>query len=80
MTTLTVDMDDRLAAQVEQQAGRYGLPVEEYVAAVLRAAQTPGGADRDVRAQELARGAYRQWNAAGRPEAGAMSMAEVFGR
>ncbi|MER5482658.1 hypothetical protein ABT024_05490 [Streptomyces sp. NPDC002812] len=80
MTVLTLSMDDGLAAEVEEQAVRYGLPVEEYVARVLRAAQTPGGADREVRAQELARGAFQQWNAAGRPEEGAMSMAEVFSR
>ncbi|WP_330335727.1 hypothetical protein OHS33_38765 (plasmid) [Streptomyces sp. NBC_00536] len=80
MTTLTLSMDDALAAEVEAEADRCGLPVDEYVAAVLRAAQTPGGGGREARAQELARGAFAHWNAAGRTEDGAMSMAEVFGR
>ncbi|KIF04139.1 hypothetical protein PL81_20195 [Streptomyces sp. RSD-27] len=73
-------MDDALAAEVEAEAGRCGLPVDKYVAAVLRAAQTPGGGGREARAQELAREAFAQWNAAGRTEGGALSMAEVFGR
>lgn len=80
MTELTVSVDDHLANRVAESARRYGLPVDEYVERVLRAAETPGAPDRDERARELARGAYRQWNEAGRPETGAMSMAEVFGR
>lgn len=79
MTELTVSVDDRLADQVADSARRYGLPVDEYVTRVLRAAEAPGAADREERAQELARGAFRQWDTAGRPEDGAMSMAEVFG-
>ncbi|PRH81195.1 hypothetical protein C6N75_00050 [Streptomyces solincola] len=80
MTELTVSVDDRLADQVAESARRYGLPVDEYVQRVLRAAETPGAPDREERARELARGAFRQWDEAGRPEAGAMSMAEVFSR
>ncbi|MER6230999.1 hypothetical protein ACFUC2_30560 [[Kitasatospora] papulosa] len=80
MTDLTVSVDDRLADQVAESARRYGLPVEEYVERVLRAAETPGAPDREERARELARGAYQQWDEAGRPEAGSMSMAEVFGK
>ncbi|RSS97244.1 hypothetical protein EF903_01605 [Streptomyces sp. WAC05292] len=80
MTVLTVNMDDALAGEVEEQAKRHGLPVPDYVTAVLRAAQTPGGRDREVLALELARGSYEQWNTAGRPETDAMTMDEVFGR
>lgn len=80
MTELTVSVDDRLAGQVAESARRYGLPVEEYVERVLRAAETPGAPDREERAQELARGAFQQWNEAGRSESDSMSMAEVFGR
>ncbi len=80
MTELTVSVDERLAEQVAESAHRYGLPIDEYVARVLEAAQTPGATDREERALHLARGAYEQWNAAGRPEHGAMSAAEVFGR
>jgi hypothetical protein len=80
MTELTVSVDDRLAGQVAESARRYGLPLDEYVERVLRAAETQGAPDREERARELARGAYRRWNEAGRPETGGMSMAEVFSR
>ncbi|WP_030613303.1 hypothetical protein [Streptomyces sclerotialus] len=80
MAKLTVSVDEDLAAKVNRSADRYGLPVDEYVARVLQAAETPAGPHREERALELARGAYRRWNAAGRPEDGAMSMSEVFGR
>ncbi|WP_143661271.1 hypothetical protein [Streptomyces pseudogriseolus] len=80
MTVLTVSVDDGLAAAVQEEARRHGLPVDDYVAAVLRAAQAPGGGDRDERALELARVSYARWDADGRPQDGAMSMAEVFGR
>ncbi|MEU0857399.1 hypothetical protein ABZ352_18445 [Streptomyces griseofuscus] len=80
MTVLTVSVDDGLAASVAKAATSNGLPVDEYVARVLRAAQAPGGGNREELALELARGAYRHWDAAGRPEEGAMDMAEVFGR
>ncbi|MGC4950913.1 hypothetical protein ACLQ2N_32575 [Streptomyces sp. DT224] len=79
MTQLTVSVDDRLADQVADSARRYGLPVDKYVERVLRAAEAPGAPDREERATELARGAFREWDAAGRPERDAMSMAEVFG-
>ncbi|MEU1221383.1 hypothetical protein [Streptomyces microflavus] len=79
MTELTVSVDERLAAQVAESAAQYGLPVDDYVASVLAAAQAPGGADRVERATALARTGYQRWDAGGRSEAGAMSMAEVFG-
>ncbi|MFC8537989.1 hypothetical protein ACFUJY_29315 [Streptomyces sp. NPDC057249] len=79
MTQLTVSVDDQLAGQVADSARRYGLPVDKYVEHVLRAAEAPGAPDREARATELARGALREWDAAGRSEHGAMSMSEVFG-
>ncbi|MFB8026008.1 MULTISPECIES: hypothetical protein [unclassified Streptomyces] len=78
MTQLTVSVDEGLVAEVTKSADQHGLPVDEYVAAVLRAAQTPGVA-REELARELARGSYQTWDTAGRPEDGAMSMEEVFG-
>ncbi|MFJ5143045.1 hypothetical protein [Streptomyces sp. NPDC088707] len=80
MTLLTVSVDDGLAASVRNEAERHALPVDDYVAAVLRAAQSPSGDEREERARELARLSLAQWEAAGRPEDGAMDMAEVFGR
>lgn len=79
MTELTVSVDERLAAQVEESAARYGLPIDDYVASLLAAAETPGGADRAERATALARTSFRRWNEGGRSEEGAMSMTEVFG-
>ncbi|MEU7228920.1 hypothetical protein [Streptomyces chrestomyceticus] len=80
MTELTVSIDDRLAEQVAESAAQHGLAVNDYVASVLAAAQAMKGTDRADRAAMLARFAYRQWDNEGRPEDGAMSMAEVFGR
>lgn len=80
MTVLTVSVDETLAAQVAESAAQHGLPVDEYVALVLAAAQAPGGADRLERATMLASAAYRRWHDGGRSEKDAMSMAEVFGR
>ncbi|MFD0352890.1 hypothetical protein ACFVHW_03960 [Streptomyces sp. NPDC127110] len=78
MSQLTVNMDGGLLAEVTAHALQHGLPADEYAAAVLRAAIMPGD-ERENRATELARAALQQWNDAGRPQAGAMSMAEVFG-
>lgn len=80
MTELTVSVDERLAAQIAESAARHGLPIEEYVASVLAAAQTSDGPDRAERATMLARAAYRRWNAEGRPESDGMGMTQVFGR
>ncbi|MFF0754395.1 hypothetical protein [Streptomyces sp. NPDC004267] len=80
MTLLTVSVDEGLAAQVRDEAARHALPVDDYVAAVLRAAQTPGVDEREERARELARVSLRLWDEAGRPQDGGMSMAEVFSR
>ncbi|GHJ91160.1 hypothetical protein SNE510_06790 [Streptomyces sp. NE5-10] len=79
MTELTLSIEDRLADRVVESARRYGLPVQEYVERVLRAAETPGAPDREERALELARGAYRHYVDGGRSEDGAVSMEEVFG-
>ncbi|MGA5411576.1 hypothetical protein ACPCSC_30515 [Streptomyces lavendulocolor] len=80
MTVLTVSVDDGLAAKVQEEAQRHAMPLDEYVAAVLRASQAPGGGNREELALEVARGSFQRWDEAGRPEDGAMSMAEVFRR
>ncbi|MFD4483471.1 hypothetical protein ACFWPU_46300 [Streptomyces sp. NPDC058471] len=80
MTELTVSVNEHLAAQVAESAARHGLPIDEYVASVLAAAQASDEPDRTERSTMLARAAYRRWNADGRPETDAMTMDQVFGR
>ncbi|MEY9968913.1 hypothetical protein ABIA33_007000 [Streptacidiphilus sp. MAP12-16] len=81
-TQLNVRIEEELASYLRETAGEAGLTLADYVgrlAAADRAARTGSPEAREARALAFAAAEYQRWNNAGRSEAGAMNMGEVFG-
>ncbi|GAA1239920.1 hypothetical protein GCM10009665_33470 [Kitasatospora nipponensis] len=80
--TIQLELPEQLEEYVAEQAARAGLSPQDYVIRLLSADQSAAAGTREARidrAGALASAAYRAWNAAGRPEAGALTTDEVFG-
>lgn len=80
--TIQLELPDQLEEYVAEQAARAGVSPQDYVIRLLAADRSAAAGtqeDRIDRASALAAVTYRAWNAAGRPEDGALTTDEVFG-